>query len=224
MRRALFGGTIALGVAGLCAGVSAQDMAAERGKTIAETWCVTCHAIGEGNQASALTEAPPFRTLANEPGFGTEMLRRALLLPHPAMPEFPVTNADIDALAAYIGSLSDGGAAAPPPEEQRTDLAPDSNVILVGAADPQAVHGRTIVMRDCSPCHRVEGLGTSPVADAPAFATLSERYPVSFLAEALAEGIMVGHDGVEMPQFVYEPDEIGAIIAHLESIQEPAGR
>jgi len=219
VRRNLLRGTIVLAIAGVGAGVAAQERAVERGRAIAETWCVACHAIGETSQASALADAPSFRTLGQEPGFGPERLRRALLLPHPAMPEFPVTNADIDALAAYIGSLSGNGAA---PAEERTELTPDRQIILIGAedaADQMAEHGRAIVMRDCSPCHLVEGVGESPVADAPAFATLSERYPVAHLAEALAEGIMVGHEGVEMPQYVYEPQDIGAIIAHLERIQ-----
>ena len=38
------------------------------------------------------------------------------------------------------------------------------------------------------------------------------------LAEALAEGISTGHP--DMPEFVFEADEVGAIIQYLESIQQ----
>jgi hypothetical protein len=38
------------------------------------------------------------------------------------------------------------------------------------------------------------------------------------LAEALAEGLSVGHP--DMPELVFEPDQIVAILAYLKSIQE----
>jgi hypothetical protein len=44
------------------------------------------------------------------------------------------------------------------------------------------------------------------------------KYPIEGLAEALAEGIFVGHP--DMPEFVFEADEVGAILAYLASIQE----
>jgi cytochrome c len=34
----------------------------------------------------------------------------------------------------------------------------------------------------------------------------------------LAEGLFVGHP--DMPQFTFEPQDVGAIIAYLKSIQE----
>ncbi len=43
------------------------------------------------------------------------------------------------------------------------------------------------------------------------------------LEEALGEGILVAHDGVrQMPEFVFSPEDVGAIIAYLESVQ-PSG-
>lgn len=278
MKSAFLGVLLALGVAG---GASAQDRAVERGRTIAETWCANCHAIGEDSQPSALADAPPFEWLAAQEGFSEETVRQALLLPHPVMPEFPVTAADVAALAAYIASLGDGAPSVP---SERTEAAPAGPVTVAEAAPPTADspsaaespsavespaegqsaaaeagpsaeegtaaaesaaaeenptapaateeaepdtavagdladRGRTIVERDCSPCHAISGPGPSPVADAPAFATLSQLYPVEFLAEALAEGIMVPHETVQMPQYSYEPDEIGAILAHLERVQ-----
>jgi hypothetical protein len=53
---------------------------------------------------------------------------------------------------------------------------------------------------------------------APPFRTLARKYPIDELAESLAEGLSVGHP--DMPEFVFEPDDIIAILAYLNSIQE----
>ncbi len=44
-----------------------------------------------------------------------------------------------------------------------------------------------------------------------------KRYPVDDLQEALAEGIMVGHDA-EMPQFELDPEEIDDLLAYLDGL------
>lgn len=86
------------------------------------------------------------------------------------------------------------------------------------SADPAA--GAAILEANCASCHAVGATGFSPIANAPAFRTLSQRYPVESLEEALAEGIMVGHEGmVQMPEFVFGAEDIGHIIAYLEFIQ-----
>ncbi len=77
--------------------------------------------------------------------------------------------------------------------------------------------GRTILEANCGRCHATGAEGTSPLAAAPPFRTLGERYPVSDLEEALAEGILTGHP--EMPEFSFDPDEIDSIIAYLQSLQ-----
>jgi mono/diheme cytochrome c family protein len=48
---------------------------------------------------------------------------------------------------------------------------------------------------------------------------LSHKYPLSDLEEALAEGIVVGHEGAEMPQFRLSTSQIEALLAYLGSIQ-----
>jgi mono/diheme cytochrome c family protein len=85
------------------------------------------------------------------------------------------------------------------------------------AQDDLIAKGRALAEENCARCHAVGGSGESPLAAAPPFRTLSERYPVSDLEESLAEGIVSGHP--EMPEFVFEPDQVGALIAYLESIQ-----
>lgn len=87
-----------------------------------------------------------------------------------------------------------------------------------GARNVEA--GRALVEANCASCHAVGATDASPVVNAPAFRTLSERYPVESLEEALAEGISVGHEGApRMPEFAFEPDEVGAIVAYLGSLQ-----
>jgi cytochrome c len=86
------------------------------------------------------------------------------------------------------------------------------------AADQaQLKRGEELLQRDCSRCHAVGRTGTSPHKGAPAFRTLSKRYPIESLEEALAEGIVSGHP--DMPEFSFDASDVGAIIAYLKSIQ-----
>jgi mono/diheme cytochrome c family protein len=72
---------------------------------------------------------------------------------------------------------------------------------------------------NCSPCHAIGREGTSPLAAAPPFRELSLLYPVADLEEALVEGIITAHP--DMPEFQFDPSDAAALIAYLESIQEP---
>lgn len=85
-------------------------------------------------------------------------------------------------------------------------------------ADPLVEHGRALVEANCASCHAVGPAGLSPYPDAPPFRSLSARYPISFLAEALAEGISTGHP--DMPRFVATPGQIEAILAYLSSLEK----
>jgi cytochrome c len=78
--------------------------------------------------------------------------------------------------------------------------------------------GEALLSKNCSRCHAIGRSGASPHPEAPPFRTLSRKYPIEGLAEALAEGISVGHP--DMPEFVFEADEVGAILAYLKSIQD----
>jgi cytochrome c len=78
--------------------------------------------------------------------------------------------------------------------------------------------GHDLLKANCSRCHAVERTGESPRLEAPPFRTLSKKYPIEGLAESLAEGLSVGHP--DMPEFVFEPDEIAGILAYLNAIQE----
>ncbi|WP_265519795.1 c-type cytochrome [Nitratireductor luteus] len=86
------------------------------------------------------------------------------------------------------------------------------------AEDAQVARGRALVEANCSRCHAVTRTDASKHPEAPAFHTLWKRYPIDALEEAFAEGIYVGHP--DMPEFVADPDQIAAIIAYIESIQD----
>ena len=77
--------------------------------------------------------------------------------------------------------------------------------------------GRELLEAHCAGCHAIDRTDKNPHEEAPAFRDLSQKYPVDALQEALAEGIMTGHP--DMPEFAFEPEDVGAIIAYLESIQ-----
>ena len=103
----------------------------------------------------------------------------------------------------------------------RLALASAGSLCFLSAALGQGTEvkrGETIVTRDCGPCHATMRTGESRHPDAPAFRTLSKRYPIESLEEALGEGLVTGHD---TPEFIFKRTEVGAIIAYLNSIQDP---
>jgi hypothetical protein len=55
--------------------------------------------------------------------------------------------------------------------------------------------------------------------DAPPFTYLGRNYPISSLAEALAEGMITGHDG--MPEWELAPAEIRGLLGYIQSVQSP---
>lgn len=86
------------------------------------------------------------------------------------------------------------------------------------AADAVAADaGQSILEKNCARCHAIGAAGDSTHKDAPPFRAVVTKYPPEALAEALAEGISPGHP--DMPLFVFEPDEISAIIAYLETLR-----
>ncbi len=79
--------------------------------------------------------------------------------------------------------------------------------------------GKAIAQANCAKCHAIGPAGASPNPKSPPFRTLSRKYPLRDLEEALAEGIVVGHEGAEMPQFRLSTSQIAALLAYLDSIQ-----
>jgi mono/diheme cytochrome c family protein len=90
--------------------------------------------------------------------------------------------------------------------------------VLPAKAASDIKRGEALLSHDCGPCHATGPTGESPRKEAPAFRTLGQRYPVESLEEALGEGIITGHP--DMPEFKFDADDVGAIIAYLKSIQQ----
>ncbi len=95
--------------------------------------------------------------------------------------------------------------------------------LLLAAAIRPAVaasdlkRGEALLAGHCGSCHAIGRSDESRDKQAVAFRTLGQRYPVEALEEALGEGFMSGHP--DMPEFKFDADEVGAIIAYLKSIQ-----
>jgi mono/diheme cytochrome c family protein len=86
------------------------------------------------------------------------------------------------------------------------------------AAQDELKRGEELLTRDCARCHAVGRTGESPHKEAVPFRALAKRYPIEQLEEALGEGLMSGHP--DMPEFQFDADDVGAIIAYLKSIQQ----
>jgi len=86
-----------------------------------------------------------------------------------------------------------------------------------GALSPAEQRGRVLVMTHCARCHSVDKVTPSPLAIAPPFRTLHERYPVEDLQEPLAEGIVTGHP--TMPEFRFDAGQVGDVIAYLKWLE-----
>ncbi len=78
---------------------------ADNGKRLAQRWCQACHVVTAGPRAST-DGAPPFATVAAQPGFDSGKIALFLLDPHPKMPNMSLTRMEAGDLAAYIGSLA----------------------------------------------------------------------------------------------------------------------
>lgn len=100
-------------------------------------------------------------------------------------------------------------------------LLPFAVLLIAAFARPSAAddlqHGGELLQKNCGQCHAVGDSGDSPNKQAVPFREIGRRYPVEALEEALGEGIMSGHP--DMPEFAFDADDVGDIIAYLKSIQ-----
>ncbi len=176
----------------------AQDEAAKvaEGKRLAEINCTRCHNI-EAEGESPLTDAAPFREIAENydemelvDGF-----MEGLAVRHPLMPDWEVTEPQAESLAAFVMSLGRGAKT---------------------AGDP-ATRGFDLLRANCASCHAIDQVSLSPEPLAPPFRDVVKRYDPRAMEEALAEGIVTGHE--KMPEFTFEPDQVAAIVAYLDTLK-----
>jgi mono/diheme cytochrome c family protein len=81
----------------------AADLA--NGKRLSERWCASCHVVSPEQRGTA-SDAPPFSTVARQPGVDAGRLALFLLEPHPKMPSMSLTRAEAADIAGYITSLT----------------------------------------------------------------------------------------------------------------------
>ena len=166
------------------------------GKRLAEINCTKCHNI-EAEGESPLTDSPPFREIARnyDPDELVDGFMDGLAVRHPLMPDWDVTQPQAEALAAFVMSLGKGA------KDDET----------------QAARGFDLLRANCARCHAIDADSTSPNAKAPPFRDVVKKYDPDALEEALAEGIVTGHNN--MPEFAFDPDDVTAIIAYLDTLK-----
>ena len=82
---------------------AAQDI--ESGSNIARRWCADCHTIERTPAGARADSVPSFVDVAARPGTSTQSLRASMTSEHGRMPNFSLTNAEMNDLSAYILSL-----------------------------------------------------------------------------------------------------------------------
>lgn len=166
------------------------------GKRLAEINCTKCHNI-EATGESPLTDSPPFREIAKnyDPDELVDGFMDGLAVRHPLMPDWDVTQEQAEALTAFVMSLGTG---------RKAD-------------ESQAARGFDLLRANCARCHAIDASSTSPNPKAPPFREVVKKYDPDALQEALAEGIVTGHNN--MPDFAFEPDDVTAIIAYLDTLK-----
>lgn len=78
--------------------------------------------------------------------------------------------------------------------------------------------GETLAQSLCARCHAIGAERESPHAEAPPFRDIVTLYPVEHLAEALSEGIEVGHP--DMPVFEFSASAVEDLLAYFSTLAE----
>jgi len=97
-----------------------------------------------------------------------------------------------------------------------------SAVILLAATVSLPAHadelaeGRELAEDMCGTCHAIGPADETENVDAPTFSEIAGRYSVWNLQEALAEGIVVGHE--DMPEFTLTPQQINALLSYMDTL------
>ncbi len=92
-----------------------------------------------------------------------------------------------------------------------------SSALAGSAASHDVADGEKLLRDNCSRCHAIGQEGESPLPIAPPFREVMKIYGAGSLEEALGEGLVTGH--ADMPEFVFPPDQVGAIVAYLHTLE-----
>jgi mono/diheme cytochrome c family protein len=77
----------------------------DQGRRVAETWCANCHVIGPAARGPVGDAAPSFQEIARMPSTTEMSLRAFLQTPHARMPDYRLTQAELDGVVAWILAL-----------------------------------------------------------------------------------------------------------------------
>ncbi len=94
-------------------------------------------------------------------------------------------------------------------------------LLLAGPAEAEgdAKSGGEFARRHCAGCHAIDRSGPSPNPSAPPFRGITRDWPAEAVAEALAEGIRIGHNAKPMVNIDLTIDEIADLVAYIGSVQ-----
>ncbi|BBK30728.1 cytochrome c [Stella humosa] len=87
------------------------------------------------------------------------------------------------------------------------------------AAQGSAKAGAALAQKHCASCHSIAGTGPSPNPSARPFRGITKDWPADAIAEALAEGIRIGHGAKPMVDVDFTIEEIADLVAYLASVQ-----
>lgn len=170
----------------------------EAGRDLYEVGCVSCHGIdGQGGRGPSLllsgaASAHFYLTTGRMPA--VDLDAQARRKPSPYTPE------EIEALVAYVASISEG------PEIPEVDL-----------DDVELSEGTSLFLTNCAACHQAAGSGgaLSYGRNAPA---LNEATPVQ-----VATAMRIGPG--QMPVFgpdSFDDEQVNAIAAYVDYLRDPA--
>ncbi|WP_149539492.1 c-type cytochrome [Siccirubricoccus phaeus] len=102
--------TLALALLLPPAAARAQDAALQQerlayGRAVAINWCANCHVVGPAQASAPGDAAPPFAAIARMPAVTEMSLRAFLRMPHADMPDYRLSQPELDGVVAYILSL-----------------------------------------------------------------------------------------------------------------------
>ena len=81
---------------------------AQRGRTVAERACASCHAIALGTETTRGSDVPSFAAIAKREKVTAEYLAGRIIIPHPRMPDASLTLSEVRDVIAYILSVKLG--------------------------------------------------------------------------------------------------------------------
>lgn len=90
------------------------------------------------------------------------------------------------------------------------------STMLTSVLAGDEVRGQLLAEKHCLRCHAASGAEISPNSNAPPLSSFKKKWPLLYLEEALAEGIVTGHDN-DMPIFTFSTEEIDDLISYLDS-------